>query len=348
MTDYYKIFNLDKTATDAEIKKRYRELAMQYHPDKNKSKEAESKFKEIAEAWETLGNKEKKRIYDGKLTNNFSERYKGNSKWENSSYSENYGGSFSFDASEILSRAFNKRKARQENIINILKELTLEDIYFKRNITIDVPCKKTCSSCYGHGGNDLRECTNCNGNGKTIRTINTIIGNVNTEIECTNCFGRGKVPENKCRICTGTGWNYKTEKIITKAPQINKDGYIEIIRGKGNSFNGIIGDISVKFVIENNKFFKRTEGDNNLYSTQLIPLINIIAGGKVVIDTIAGKKKVNVPKNCFGRDIRLQGLGINGGVLIATLMPLIPKYENLEGDEMDFLETLCNFDSFKP
>jgi molecular chaperone DnaJ len=207
--NYYETLEVDKTATQDEIKKSYRELCKRYHPDKhNGDKEAEEKFKKITEAYNVLSDVKKRENYDNPESNSF--------------YSN-------FNMSE--------RFLYGDNVV-IKIELTLNQIYNGTVKTQKYKRKTKCDTCNGLGGSDVKMCGVCNGNGVEIRTIQTPIGYIRQSVTCRGCNGTGETYITECNTCKGSGIKLQEETIELNIPVGVEEGMSFLMEGKGDYIKG--------------------------------------------------------------------------------------------------------------
>jgi molecular chaperone DnaJ len=302
--DYYEILGINRNADESEIKKAYRKLSKEYHPDLNPNNtEAEEKFKSIAEAYSVLSDKEKKLNYDrfgtaDGRTNPFAGMNM------NDIFSSFYGNT-------------NKRTMRGSDIrINV--KLTLEEIY--KGVQKKIIYKKLskCEPCDGKGGETI-VCHNCNGSGMLIHEQNTPFGKIQSSFQCPNCLGAGSIIDKKCNSCSGDGVIQKDVPFEFELPKGVMDGEIYKIFGMGNSVkNGVEGDLLINVVeIPHNKF-KRVGLD--IHQRVNLTYKDLVLGNdSVEIDTMDNK-------------IRFK---INSGTKVGTMLRVPNKgliRENLNGD----------------
>lgn len=310
--DYYEVLGLSKSASESEIKKSYRKLAMEYHPDKNQGdKSAEEKFKEVSEAYEILSNSDKKRKYD---------TYGHNSSgggFEDFFSGFNQGSSMEDLFGDIFGSSFNRRSnVSKGGNLRIQIGLTIKDIIngIKKNIIIHRDLK--CEPCNGNGsknGSNYNYCSVCSGSGRVIQTIRTNMGFMRQEALCSGCSGTGKNIVEKCDKCFGTGVNKDVkEEIEINIPKGSRSGMNFAMQSKGNeSLNGgIAGDLLIDIfeVPEENYLI---ENINIIYDLH-IGIIEAIKGiDDFEIETPHGNLKINIPKGCYsGMALRLKGKGL--------------------------------------
>lgn len=325
MKDYYKILGLNENATPDDIKKSYRKLAVQYHPDKNPdNKEAEEKFKEISEAYETLSDSDKKNQYDnvrkyGNLGDNFSQM------------------------DEILNRfGFGRGGMRRPNVkgqdLRVNLEVTLEEIYTGVTKKINYKRRASCNSCSGTGGKQ-ESCSNCSGNGFAKEIYRDNYGNTQISMGlCSNCSGTGKIIKEACTSCNGESWALVDEILDINLPQGVEDGMMFSKKGFGNHIrNGNPGDLIIVIVEKPHSSFIRSGIDLSTNVNLTYP--ELILGTEKEIKTIDGSIKINIPNNVKPNQvlrIRQKGLKINNNIgdLMLTINLEMPKVVNNEYKEL--------------
>ncbi|MCX7697443.1 MAG: molecular chaperone DnaJ [Bacteroidales bacterium] len=361
--DYYEILGVPRNATQEEIKKAYRQMALKYHPDRNPGdKEAEEKFKEAAEAYEVLSDPEKRKRYD-----QFGHAGVGNSHFSGggftvedifshfsdifSDFGDIFGGFGGFSQSTrrgtTTSRGTNLR---------IKVKLTLEEIATGVEKKIKVRKKIPCSSCGGTGaqvGSSPTTCPTCRGTGRIVQVTSTFLGQMQTVSTCPNCHGEGKIVTNKCYSCHGTGLQDGEEIISIKIPAGVEEGMQMTLSGKGNAAprGGIPGDLIVVFEEEPHPHFKR-DGLNLLFE-YFISFTDATLGSTIEVPTLTGKARIKIPPGTIpGKMFRLKGKGlpeVNGyrtGDLIVTINVWVPQ--KLSREERELVEKMKNFSGFQP
>ena len=358
--DYYEVLGVEKSASEAEIKKAYRKLAIQYHPDKNPGdKEAEEKFKEAAEAYSVLSDKDKRARYD---------------QFGHAGMGGAAGGGFSdfgdFDLNDIFSSVFghgfsgfggfggfggggggrsSQRRFRGADL-RVKVKLNLKDISTGVEKKFKLKKYVTCEHCHGTGadGDGATEtCSTCHGTGSVTRTQQSIFGMMQTQSVCPQCNGEGKIIKNKCKHCAGEGIVYGEEVVEVKIPAGVAEGMQLTVNGKGNAGkrNGIPGDLLV--VVEEEAHPDLVRDDNDLIYNLLLSVPTAALGGTVEIPTIDGKVKVKIESGTQpGKVLRLRGKGLpsvnsygyNGGTgdLLVNVSVYIP--ETLSRDEKQALD----------
>ena len=364
--DYYEVLGVGKNATPEELKKAYRKLALQYHPDRNPgNKEAEEKFKEAAEAYEVLSNPEKRQRYDqfGFAGMGGSGGYDGQGMSMNDIFSQ-FGDLFAdFGLGSIFGGGFggfggsrSGGVAREHGSnIRVKVKLNLQEIEKGTKKKIKVSKYVTCDHCHGSGSEDGKTdtCPTCRGRGQVIRTVNAIFGQMQTSSSCPNCGGTGKVIKNKCTHCHGDGIVKGEEIIDIDIPAGVGEGMQIPLRGKGGAgpHNGINGDLYVLIEEEPHPDFER-DGSNLIY-TLFITVPEAILGTEAEVPTVSGKVRVKIaPGTQSGKVLRLRGKGLpnvnsfGSGDLLVYVNVWIPK--KVSRDDEKLLQELSKSENFKP
>lgn len=368
--DYYEVLGVDKSASADEIKKAYRKLAIQYHPDKNPgNKEAEEKFKEAAEAYSVLSDADKKARYDqfGHAgVEGAGPDFSGGFGNLNDILNDLFGGAFGggFGGFGGFGGGFGGARGgqRQQRVyrgrdIRVRVKLTLEEIAKGVEKEISIEKSVPCTECGGKGAknsSDIKTCSACNGTGQVQRVANSIFGQTVTYSTCQQCGGEGKVITNPCRSCGGTGLVRKRETIKVKIPAGVEAGMQLTIQGEGHAAknNGINGDLLVVIEEQEHQDLKR-EG-NNLYYTKVISLPDAILGAEVEVPCLDGPYKIKVDAGTqSGTVVRLRNKGlptVNGyggtGDMYVKFAVWIPK--KLDREDKAVIESLRGKESFKP
>ena len=358
--DYYEVLGVDKSASADEIKKAYRKLAIQYHPDKNPgNKEAEEKFKEAAEAYSVLSDADKKARYDqfGHAgVEGAGPDFSGGFGNLNDILNDLFGGAFGGGFGGARGGQRQQRVYRGRDI-RVRVKLTLEEIAKGVEKEISIEKSVPCTECGGKGAknsSDIKTCSACNGTGQVQRVANSIFGQTVTYSTCQQCGGEGKVITNPCRSCGGTGLVRKRETIKVKIPAGVEAGMQLTIQGEGHAAknNGINGDLLVVIEEQEHQDLKR-EG-NNLYYTKVISLPDAILGAEVEVPCLDGPYKIKVDAGTqSGTVVRLRNKGlptVNGyggtGDMYVKFAVWIPK--KLDREDKAVIESLRGKESFKP
>lgn len=363
--DYYEVLGISKSATDVEIKKAYRKLALKYHPDKNPDdKTAEEKFKEAAEAYEVLSNPQKRSKYDrfGHAANAGSAAGGGfggaGMSMEDifSQFGDIFGGgAFGGGFGGFGGQRGGRRVNRGSNI-RVKVKMTLEDVVKGAEKKIKVNKYVSCKVCKGsgaEGSSGFTTCDTCHGSGQINRVTNTFLGQMQTTTTCPNCGGDGKIITDKCNNCHGDGIVKDDDIIEIKIPAGVEDGMQLSVSGKGNmgARGGIAGDLIILIEEEEGKELTR-DGNNILYDLY-ISFADAVLGADVTVPTIGGKAKIKVePGTQGGKVLRLRGKGIpelNGyrtGDQLININVWTPK--KVSKEEKAMIEKLKDSKNFEP
>ncbi|MCR5158870.1 MAG: molecular chaperone DnaJ [Prevotella sp.] len=361
--DYYEVLGISKTASEDEIKKAYRQIAIKYHPDRNPGdKEAEEKFKEAAEAYNVLHDPQKRQQYD---------QFGFNGPFGGGGF-DGFGGT-SMNMDDIFSMfgdifgghgfgGFGRRSAQTQHYrgsdLRLKVKLTLEEV--NQGVTKKFKVRKdvTCTHCHGTGaedGSSRETCPTCHGSGIITHTTQSIFGMMQTQGVCPTCQGEGQVIKNKCHKCGGTGIIKGEEVVEINIPAGVADGMVVSVPGKGNAgeHGGVNGDIQVFIEEVEHETFVR-DGNDLIYSL-LLDFPTAALGGEADIPTIDGKTlKVKIDSGTQpGKTMRLrgkglpavQGYGSGRGDLVVNISVYVPK--TLSREERKALESFKDSDNFK-
>ncbi|HEX5154643.1 MAG TPA: molecular chaperone DnaJ [Parafilimonas sp.] len=327
--DYYEILSVSKTASGEEIKKAYRKVAMQYHPDRNSgNKDAEEKFKEAAEAYEVLSDGDKRAKYDrfghaafAPGSGGFSGSANVNMEDIFSQFGDIFGddifGSF-FGGGRRGGGGGRVRGTRGSNL-RIKIKLNYEEM--AKGVTKNIKVKKyvPCTTCSGSGAKDkggLQTCNTCGGSGQVRKVTSTFLGQMQTVSTCPTCNGEGSIITNKCTVCKGEGRVYGEETVNINIPAGVQEGMQLSLGGKGNAGErgGMPGDLIVVIEEEAHKELQR-DGLNVAYELH-ISFPDAVFGIQVEVPTIDGRAKIKIPPGTqSGKIFRLKGKGfpeVNG------------------------------------
>jgi len=355
--DYYEVLGVSRTATQEEIKKAYRKLAIKYHPDKNPNDpEAEEKFKEAAEAYEVLGNPEKRRRYDqfghAGVNGGASSFSSMEDIFERFSSIFNEGGS-PFET--FFGGGSGRSHRRKGSNLRVRLKLNLQEIAKGVEKKIKIKREVSCDACHGtgaQGGTALRTCSTCGGTGQVQRVTNTILGQMITTSTCPTCQGAGKIIEERCEVCYGQGVTQKEETISVRIPAGAVGGMQLSMRGKGNypPGGGTPGDLIIVIDEVEDEQLKR-DGNNIVYDLY-ISFIDAALGTTVEVPTIDGAVKIKIePGTQSGKILRLRGKGIRDidgyqGDQLIHVNVWVPK--QLSSEEQKLLEKLRHSPNFQP
>lgn len=315
--DYYEVLGVQKNATEAELKKAYRQMAIKYHPDKNPGdKASEEKFKEAAEAYEVLSNPEKKQKYDqyGHAGLGNASGFGGGSMNMDDIFShfgdifgDMFGGGYS-------SRGQRSRRVNKGSNLRVKVKLTLEEIANGVEKKIKVNKYINCSTCNGtgaKGGSSYSTCSTCHGTGHVTRVTNTFLGQMQTSSACPSCGGEGQIITDKCNTCFGNGIIKGEEIISLNIPAGVSEGMQLSVSGKGNAAarGGINGDLII--LIEEIEHPLLMRDNENLLYEHYISIPEAALGTNIEVPTINGKARVKIdPGTQSGKVLRLKGKGL--------------------------------------
>ena len=356
--DYYEVLGVSKTATDEEIKRAFRKLAKQYHPDINKEPGAEEKFKEIGEAYSVLSDANKRRQYD----------QFGHAAFENGGS----GGGAGFqgfnmgdiDLEDILGDLFgggfrgfsgfggsskaSSRPSKGEDI-RVVLNLTFEEAAFGCEKDVKLNLTSECSRCKGKGGFNEKTCRTCGGAGKVLEQAQTIFGYMQTQKTCPDCKGRGKTYETICDECRGKGVVEKVKTLTVTIPEGVDEGYQLRLSGKGNAGlnGGPNGDVFLKFKIKEHPLFERDGAD--IYLEVPVTITDATLGCKKEIPTLYGNIILEIKAGTQNyTKLKIKGKGIklpnsiSKGNMYAVINIIIPT--KLDKKQKALLQYLAQTD----
>lgn len=351
--DYYNILEIDREASKDDIKKSYRKLAMQYHPDKNpNNKKAEDKFKDISEAYSVLSDDEKKSKYDQfGSADGFESGFNMNDFMGGFNINDVFGG-FGDIFGGVGGNPFGRRKVNRGNDLRTNLTITLlevrdgvnKDIKYKRNIK--------CNDCNGFGG-EHTPCSACGGLGKVKTIQRTILGSMTTTADCHVCSGSGHIVTNQCPSCIGTGVIESLESINLNIPKGVNNGDKFKVSGKGSSpfrpgKGGIYGDLLINLTVEDNDNFERR--DNNLSYDLNLSITSLLLGNTIEIPTLESNVKITIkPLSKIGDVLRLKGKGISdqrGNLGDLFIIVSVETPSELSEEEEKLLKELSNMPNF--
>jgi molecular chaperone DnaJ len=374
--DFYTILGVPRNASQDEVKKAYRKLAHQYHPDKQGGSEA--KFKEINEAYQVLSDPRKRSQYDqfgsvppgGFGSQGFGE---GGPFWDRRGspfgggfdgfdFSRGFGGFgkdfnledlfdlFTGDFGSSFGRTRSTRRAQEKSgrgeDIKINLKVNLRDVARGGTKQMEISKDIVCQECGGSGaqkGSGLTDCSVCRGKGEVTETMGSFLGSFTRVYTCSACLGSGKVPKNNCSACRGEGRKRGKELLEINIPAGVKDGDTMVMKGRGQAgFRGArAGDLYAQLNIETDQKFKRIGSD--ILCELPVKLTDALLGARVLVPTLDGEKEIEIPVGTQeGDELRLKGLGIRGphkGDQIVRIRIEIPK--RLSGRARKLVEELA-------
>ena len=347
--DYYDVLGVTKNASQEEIKKAFRKLAMQHHPDRNKSADAHERFKEINEAYEVLSDADRRAMYD---------RF-GHAGAESAFGARGFEG-FSFGGFGDIFDAFfggttaTRRGPRKGSDLRQRITLTFEESAFGTEKTIEVPSVELCSTCDGlraEPGSQPERCTNCDGTGELRRVQQSVFGQFVNVATCDRCRGEGRVVANPCKACRGSGFERRTRKLQVRFPAGVDEGSQMRLAGEGEVglHGGPRGNLYIQIAVKPHKLFQR-DGDDLIYNLEL-NIAQAALGLQTEAPTLDGNEPLRVPPGTqSGEVFVLRGKGVphlrssgRGDLLVhvqvSTPKDLTPEQKRLLGELADSLGT---------
>lgn len=359
--DYYEVLGLSKDASEAEIKSAFRKLAKQYHPDVCKEPDAEAKFKEVQEAYEVLGDENKRKQYD----------QFGHAAFDQAAGGYGGAGGFGgfdasgFDFGDIFDNIFgggfsgfggSGRSSAAQGADRLMRvRLTFEEAVFGCEKEIKLEVNEKCDECNGKGGTGEEVCSDCHGSGTITSEQRTLFGTFMSKTTCKKCNGKGKTYKTRCSDCKGTGRVVKNKVITVNVPEGVDTGNRLRISGKGEPGinGGPNGDLYLEFVVEKHEYYNR-DGDD-IYLKVPINITEAVLGTKKEIPTLFGNVVLTIPEGTnTGDKQRIKGKGINKGDMYIIMDVRVPKklsrdqkklFEELEDTDMDD-SVIRDFDKF--
>jgi molecular chaperone DnaJ len=318
--DYYDILGVPRNASEEDIKKAYRKLAMKHHPDRNqgdRAKASEEKFKEAKEAYEMLTDAQKRAAYDqfghaGVDPNMGGGRGAGPEGF--GGFAEAFGDIFGdiFNGGTGSRRGAGGQQVYRGNDLSYAMEITLEEAARGKDTQIRIPSWDSCETCHGSGakpGTSPKTCSTCNGNG----TVHMRQGFFSIQQTCPHCRGTGKIIPEPCTTCSGAGKIKKQKTLEVKIPAGINEGMR--IRSAGNgepgTNGGPSGDLYIEIRVKQHEIFER-DGDD-LHCTVPVGLTTVALGGSIDVPTLSGHAEIDLPEGTqHGKTFRLRGKGIKG------------------------------------
>jgi molecular chaperone DnaJ len=362
--DFYEVLGVSKSASEKEIKDAYRKLAIKYHPDRNPDNpEAEVKFKEAAEAYEILGNTEKKQKYDQYGHQAFDGGGYGGFSGGGMSMEDIFrnfgdvfgGGGSPFDA--FFGGNSGGGRSSRGSSIRVSIKVTLEDVVNGVKKKINVTKKTKCGTCNGSGADQVPNakeiCKSCSGKGVTYKVQNTFLGSFQTQTTCSTCSGEGQVILKPCKTCKGKAVVEGKELVEIDIPSGVQDGMSLSMRGAGNQSEsgGQSGDLIIQIIEEPHHDFMR-DGNHIIYNLNL-NFAQLALGDHIEIPIVGGKVKMTIKQGTQpGKVLKLSGKGvpdINGygrGDQLIIVNAWVPQ--QLTKEEKEYMEKLKNSSNFNP
>jgi molecular chaperone DnaJ len=350
--DYYEILGVGKTATPEEIKKAYRKVAIQFHPDKNPgNKEAEEKFKEAAEAYEILSNPDKRAQYDrfGHSRPNGGFGGGGDMNMEDifSQFGDIFGGGGGSPFDSFFGGGGSRKRTRKGSNLRIKLKLTLEEIAngVEKKIKVHRLVKAD--------GVTFKTCSTCQGTGQLKRVVNTMLGQMVSASTCPSCDGSGQIVDKRPSGVDSSGLVSKEEIITVKIPAGVGEGMQLSMSGKGNDApgGGVAGDLLILIEEQEDRHLKR-DGNNLVYDLHL-NFVDAALGTSIEVPSVGGKVKIKIdPGTQSGKILRLRGKGLKDvnsydtGDQLIHINVWTPK--KLTPEERAKLESLRNSPNFEP
>ena len=316
--DYYEVLGITKTTPTNEIKSQYRKLALKFHPDRNKSKDATEHFKEISEAYAVISDPEKREIYDQYGHAGVDGRYSTDDIFQGASanFSDIFGrsgGGFDSIFESIFGRG-GGFGARQQRGSDLLYEtsITLEDVLSGKKMEIEIKKNIECNLCNGSGckpGTSQKTCNSCNGQGQVRKSRSMGFASFVTVEPCSSCRGKGSIIETPCTECKGTGKKKGTKKIEFDIPPGIDNGDYTIPNEGDEIPDGINGDLIVRIRIQSHQNFKRDGAD--IFYDQNVSMIDGALGREVIVPILNGTEKIKIDSGCQPNTIiKLKGKGL--------------------------------------
>ncbi|EUJ25013.1 chaperone protein DnaJ [Listeria grandensis FSL F6-0971] len=358
--DYYEVLGVSKGASADEIKKAYRKLSKQYHPDINKETGADEKFKEISEAYEVLIDASKRSQYDQYGHVDPNQGFGGGGSYGGGGFGGQGFGGFE----DIFDTFFGGGSSRQDpnaprqgSDMQYTMRLKFKEAIFGKEVEIEVPREESCDTCDGSGakpGTHPEKCSHCGGKGSVNVEQNTPFGRIVNKRTCQYCNGTGKEIKEKCDTCHGSGRVTKKKKIKLKVPAGVDDGQQMRVAGEGEGGvnGGPNGDLYVVFVVAHDEFFEREGSD--IYVEVPLTFVQAALGDEIDVPTVHGKIRLKIPAGTqTGTTFRLRNKGVphlrgNGTgdqhVIVKVIVPkkldekqkdILREFATTTGDKVD-------------
>ena len=317
MSDYYATLGVDRNASADEIKKAYRTLSKELHPDKNKGDAAaEQKFKEVNEAYEALSDPKKKEAYDRFGSTKAAGGGPGGFDFSGFDPSDLGGFSDIFDGFFGGGRRQRRQPDGKEPGADRQVQVTVEmaEAVTGKDMTIRITSLNTCETCDGSGsekGTELKTCEECQGTGQVVRTAQSFFGTIQQSVICPRCEGAGKIPEKPCSNCSGEGRKQESNDITVTIPPGIDDGQTLRITGKGDAGRrgGRAGDLFVIVRVKQDRRF--TRNGENIASEETISMVDAALGTEISVETVHGPVTLKIPAGTQPEQVmRIKGKGM--------------------------------------
>jgi len=320
--DFYEVLGVPKTATKDDIKAAYRKLALQYHPDRNKSPEAEEKFKQLSEAYAVLSDDEKRKQYDTYGREGVYQRYNQEDIFRGADFQDIFRGTgFGFGGGfdDILSAFFGvgaggRTGPRRGDDLTMHLQIRLEDVVNDTTQEVEIPRTEVCPTCRGNGaapGTAPRKCSQCGGTGQLQRVQNAGFARFVRVEACGRCKGTGNIVDNPCKECRGSGRVRRQRRIRIQIPAGVDDGHTLRLRGEGaaGEMGTPPGDLYVVVNIPEHPVFKRNESD--IFVEARVNAVEAMLGTEVKVPTLYGDTMLEVPSGTqSGERFKVKGKGL--------------------------------------
>jgi molecular chaperone DnaJ len=350
--DYYKILDVDKSASQDDVKKAFRKQAHKYHPDKENGDEA--KFKEANEAYQILGDPERRKTYDQFGSAAFENGGAGAGGFGGFGGNGGFGGGFQDmgDLGDIFGDVFGfggargRTRSRKGPDIQVDLELEFKESVFGTDRDIKLHKTVKCERCAGLGnepGTKLKECKTCSGSGTIEKVQRTILGHMRTRVACSDCAGDGKIPETECTGCQGHRVEKKQKTITVSIPAGIDNGQTIRVSGEGEAGpkGGPEGDLYLRIHVRPSKDFIRK--GNTIFSEAKIGFTQAALGDTIEVKTVDGQVDLKIPTGTqSGTEFKLRGKGVAGGDHLVIVQVITPKKLSRKQkealDKLDFKE----------
>jgi molecular chaperone DnaJ len=350
--NYYEVLGIPKEASADDIKKAYRELAKKYHPDVNKSPEAEEKFKEISEAYAVLSDPQKREVYDQYGKAGVEGRYSYDDIFNENVFRDIFEGGFE-DIFDVFFGGGRRRRAQGRRFspkdISASVSIDMAEAFNGSEKKMEVNHRIVCAKCGGSGADsasDIKTCPQCKGSGRVRIVQNTIFGRMATETMCNKCSGSGKIIEKACTACRGQGYTEERKTMVINVPAGVDKGTLLRVPGEGE----FGGDMYINVHVREHQHLKRS--GNDLVAEAEVSFPEAALGTQIEIESIDGKVSVEVPPGTqSGETIKVRGKGMpdintkKRGDLLVKIDVRTPK--KISREERELLEKLLDLEDKK-